>query len=343
MIGKIFVLHENDAWLEPLRRAFKEQDLPYEEWFLNEGHLDLSQPPPEGVFYNRMSASAFTRGHQHSAQFTGAVLAWLEGSGRRVVNNSRALQLEMSKAAQYGALNTQGVRTPRTVVVAGRERIVPTAEESFPQGPLILKPNRGGKGHGVHLYQSIESLRAYVEGETYEAPVDGISMLQEYIVAPEPYIVRAEFIGGRFFYAVRVNTSQGFELCPADVCSVDGIEEAYGSDAPLNANNTSALPNEPMFRVLEDFRHSILETYEVFLAANGIEIAGIEFITDGAGELYTYDVNTNTNYNPEAEAAAGKFGMAEVARFLGEQLFQQSELPFRPGSESTIVSGNPLG
>ena len=342
MIGKIFVLHENDAWLEPLRRAFKEQELPYEEWFLDEGQLDLSQPPPEGVFYNRMSASAFTRGHQHSAQFTGAVLAWLEGYGRRVVNNSRALQLEMSKAAQYGALNTQGVRTPRTVVVAGRKLIVPTAQKSFPQGPLILKPNRGGKGHGVHLYKSIDALRAYVESETYEAPVDGISVLQEYIVSPEPYIVRAEFIGGRFFYAVRVNTSQGFELCPADVCPVDGDEKAYGSGPLWSPKDTPAQPDEPMFRVLEGFGHSILETYEVFLAANGIGIAGIEFITDSAGEIYTYDVNTNTNYNPEAEAVAGKFGMAEVARFLGEQLFQKSELRFHPGGEGSIVSANLL-
>ncbi|MCZ6843229.1 MAG: alpha-L-glutamate ligase [SAR324 cluster bacterium] len=342
-MGKIFVLHENDAWLEPLRRAFAEQGLLHEEWFLDEGRLDLSQPPPEGIFYNRMSASAFTRGHQHSAQFTGAVLAWLEGYGRRVVNNSRALQLELSKAAQYGALNAHGVRTPRTVVVAGRELIVPTARESWPQGPLILKPNRGGKGHGVQLYQSIEALRAYVESDAYEAPVDGISLLQEYIAAPEPYIVRAEFIGGRFFYAVRVNTSQGFELCPADVCAVEDAEESNGSAAVSDADGTQAQPGEPMFRVLEGFGHPILKTYEAFLAANGIEIAGIEFITDGAGDIYTYDVNTNTNYNPEAEAAAGKFGMAEVARFLGEQLFRQSGLPLHPGAEGGMVSDNPLG
>ncbi len=342
MIGKIFVLHEHDAWLEPLRRAFAEQALPFEEWFLDEGRLDLSQPPPEGVFYNRMSASAFTRGHHHSAQFTGAVLAWLEGHGRRVVNNSRALQLELSKAAQYGALNAHGIRTPRTVVVAGREMIVPAAGESFPQGPLILKPNRGGKGHGVQLYQSIEALRAYVEGDPYEAPVDGISLLQEYIAAPEPYIVRAEFIGGRFFYAVRVNTSQGFELCPADVCAVDGDGEGNGSAAETGTAPTRQ--NEPMFRVLEGFGHPILETYEAFLAANGIEVAGIEFITDGSGEIYTYDVNTNTNYNPEAEAAGGeKYGMAEVARFLGGELYRQTELPLHPGAEGGVASGNPLG
>ena len=30
------MIHENDAWVEPLRAAFAEQQLPFEEW-----HLDL--------------------------------------------------------------------------------------------------------------------------------------------------------------------------------------------------------------------------------------------------------------------------------------------------------------
>jgi hypothetical protein len=31
---KIYVIHENDAWVEPLRAAFEEQLLPHQEWFL---------------------------------------------------------------------------------------------------------------------------------------------------------------------------------------------------------------------------------------------------------------------------------------------------------------------
>ena len=47
-MAKIYVIHENDAWVEPLRAAFRELDLPYEEWFIAEGTLDLSKEPPEG-------------------------------------------------------------------------------------------------------------------------------------------------------------------------------------------------------------------------------------------------------------------------------------------------------
>lgn len=54
---------------------------------------------------------------------------------------------------------------------------------------------------------------------------------------------------------------------------------------------------------------------------NGIEIAGIEFITDRSGEIYTYDINTNTNYNAlaEAEAKLTYTGMQAIARFLGRE------------------------
>src|SRR3546814_7340857 len=114
-MSKIYVNHENSAWVEPLRTAFSQQDLPYEEWFLDEGTLDLAQAPPQGVFYNRMSASSHTRDHRYAPEYTAAVLAWLESHGRRVVNNGRALQLEVSKVAQYAALSSYGIRTPRTI------------------------------------------------------------------------------------------------------------------------------------------------------------------------------------------------------------------------------------
>jgi len=57
-VMKIFVLHENAAWVEPLRKALAERSLPFEEWFLDEGRVDLASAPPAGVFYNRMSASS---------------------------------------------------------------------------------------------------------------------------------------------------------------------------------------------------------------------------------------------------------------------------------------------
>ena len=313
----IHVIHENAAWLEPLAAALDRQGLPWRDWFLDRGLFDLSRPPPEGVFYNRMSASSHTRDHRYAAELTASVLAWLEGHGRRVVNGGRALDLEISKARQYAALERAGIRTPATVLVAGKELLVEAARQRFGAEPFILKPNRGGKGLGVRLFHSAEALADYVEGPDYEPPVDGLHLLQQYIRAPVPLITRAEFIGGRFMYAVEVDASDGFELCPADQCAVG---DAFCPVGPEGVDAPRA-----KFTIIDDIDAGLKRRCEAFLARNDIGVAGIEFITAADGSVYTYDVNTNTNYNPDAEARAGRFGMETLARYLGAELARISE------------------
>ena len=84
-MAKIYVLHENEAWLPPLRHAFAALGLPFEEWFLDQGTVDLSAAPPEGVFYNRMSASSFTRDHVRAPELTAGVLAWLRAKDEALI------------------------------------------------------------------------------------------------------------------------------------------------------------------------------------------------------------------------------------------------------------------
>jgi hypothetical protein len=308
---RIHVLHENAAWLEPLARALDRHGLPWRQWFLDGGVFDLSRPPPEGVFYNRMSASSHTRDHRYAAELTAAVLAWLERHRRPVVNGGRALDLEISKARQMAALEAAGIRTPDTVVVAGKEFLVEAARQHFADMPFILKPNRGGKGLGVQLFQRPAALADYLDGADYEPPVDGLHLLQQYVRAPQPMITRAEFVGGQFIYAVEVDTAGGFELCPADACAV--------GDAFCPAGPQAEEPRAK-FTIVDGIDPALRRRYEAFLAANDIAVAGIEFIADAEGSLYTYDVNTNTNYNADAEARAGRSGMDALARHLGAEL-----------------------
>ena len=93
---QIYVIHENPSWLAPLAEALSARGLPWTEWFMHTGTFDLSAPPPEGVFYNRMSASSHTRDHRFSAELTAGVLAWLKRWGRIVVNGPAALDLELN-------------------------------------------------------------------------------------------------------------------------------------------------------------------------------------------------------------------------------------------------------
>jgi len=309
-MAQVYVLHENPLWLPPLAQAFDDAGLPWTEWFLDVGTFDLSSPPPEGVFYNRMSASSHTRNHRYSAELTASVLAWLKRWGRRVINGPQVLDMEISKVRQYAELERYGIVTPRTVFVSGRDQIVPAAERYFSGQPVILKPNRGGRGVGVQLFRTIESLATYVNSDDYEPPVDGLNLLQEYIIAPETVITRAEFINGRFLYAVEVDTSEGFQLCPC---------ESRPTEAPRDK-----------FTIVDGIPEYLLKGLEKFLAGSGIDIAGIEFITDTNGRLFVYDVNTNTNYNADAEKRGGRTGTdrsgpGAVAAFLGAELAQVTQ------------------
>ncbi|HZS84929.1 MAG TPA: alpha-L-glutamate ligase [Stellaceae bacterium] len=304
----IHVLHENPAWLAPLAEALDRRRLPWRDWFLEGGAFDFSRPPPHGVFFSRMSASSHTRGHRYAPELTGAVLAWLERHGRRVVNGTRALDLEVSKVRQYAALEAAGLATPRTVFVAGAEGLAEAARRHFGGRPFILKPNRGGKGLGVRLFETVEALEAHLAGPDYAPPIDGVHLLQSYIRSPQALITRGEFVGGRFLYAVEVDTTGGFELCPADACAVG---DAF---CPADA------PQRERFTIIDAIEPGLAARYEAFLAAAGIEVAGIEFIRDCEGRVYTYDVNTNSNYNPDAERRAGRSAMDRVAQFLGDEL-----------------------
>ncbi|NQW10785.1 MAG: ATP-grasp domain-containing protein [Alphaproteobacteria bacterium] len=285
----IHVIHENPEWLPPFARAFAARSEAFVDWDLSEGAIDLSAPPPEGLFYNRMSASAHSRGHRYSPEFANAVIAWLAAHGRPVINGPGAIALEVNKAAQMAWLKRAGVPVPRTVAALGDDKVAEAAMR-FAPGPVIVKPNRGGKGLGIQLFENAADAAERARAGTLPGSTDGITLLQEYIATVDGSVTRAEFIGGKLFYAVRIDTGGTFELCPADVC------------APEEAAATGG----PVFTVVDDAVEPELEAaIEAFLRDAGIDIAGVEFARDAWGNPFVYDVNTNTNYNPDAEAAAG--------------------------------------
>jgi hypothetical protein len=308
-VSKLHVIHENPDWYEPLAAAFDRAGLPHEQWLLGEAVLELDAEPPGGVYWSRMSASSHTRNHPFAKDQTRGVLAWLEASGRRVVNGRRVLDLEMSKVEQLAALRAAGFDVPRTVAVAGRAELSAAAKK-LPV-PFVVKPNQGGKGLGVRAFASHAEFDDYIAGPEYEAPTDGITLLQEYLVAAQPLITRVEIVGSEFIYAITADTARGgFQLCPADACAVGPAGEARGEPS--------------LFALREGFDHPVTGRYLEFAAAHGIGIAGFEFIETADGRLVTYDINTTTNYNAEIEAAAPRPALRAVAGYLGRLLAEVS-------------------
>jgi len=307
---KIYVIHENDDWVIPLRAAFKKLSLPFEEWFIDDLTLDLNSEPPEGIFYNRMSASAHTREHRYAPEMTANILCWLERYGRVVINGRRALQLELRKSEQYLSLQQFAIPHPETII-SNNVKSLPKAVDQLNKFPFILKPNRGGKGAGVQLFYSKESLVQSLENNQIGDSLDGIWLVQEYIKPADGRIVRAEFVGNKFLYAVSIDAQNGFELCPADACNIG--DEFCPADQSASTNK---------FIIQDNYVNADLKKYAGFLKANDIGVGALEYVEDSEGYKWVYDVNTNTNYNSGAERNSkdSTEGMYEIAKYLGSEL-----------------------
>ena len=309
----IHVLYENPDWLPGLEAGLNAEGLPYRLQEVWQGTLDLSTEPEPGIYLNRMSPSSHTRGHVESVDLMTELLAWLEAHGRTVVNGSRAFALEISKVRQDLALRRHGIRTPRTVLAVGRQQLL-AAAETF-DGPFITKHNQGGKGLGIQLFGDATSLARHLDSDSFDPGPRGQVLLQQYIKPREPFITRVEVVDGRFLYALRSDTSAGFELCPDDSCAV-----------PTQAPDVCPAEGASKFSVSPlSGDEPLVQSYLRFCAAEGLEIAGIEFVEDERGERYTYDVNGTTNYNAGVGKQTNVDGMREIACYLRRLASRQSQ------------------
>jgi len=304
--GPVHILYENEAWLPPLVAGLEAEGLDYQLYEVCQGLIDIGAEPPKGIYLNRMSPSSHTRGHDESVQLMVEMLIWLEGHGRRVINGSRSSALEVSKLRQDMALRRHGILTPRTILAVGTDQLLAGAR-TF-EGPFITKHNQGGKGLGIQLFNSVDQLEDHVASPDYDPGPRGQMLIQQYIDSPEPFITRVEIVGGQFLFAMRSETTSGFELCPSDacqtpaanpdMCAIDG--SAKFAPSPLTSEDPIVLK------------------YLAFCEAEGLDIAGIEFVEDHEGTRYTYDINGTTNYSSALGEAVGVNGMREIARYLGQ-------------------------
>ena len=148
---------------------------------------------------------------------------------------------------------------PATVAVAGADPAEVLAAARRLGTPVVVKPNRGGKGLGVARFDSADELAAALPG--MEPPVErGCCWCRSTSSRRCPRITRAELVGGEVVYALTADTGRGgFQLCPADACAVDGTPDS-------------------LFALRPDPPAALLAAYEWFARRHGIEVAGFEFL-----------------------------------------------------------------
>jgi glutathione synthase/RimK-type ligase-like ATP-grasp enzyme len=299
-MGKpIGILYEHPQWFAPLFAELERRDVSYERLHAAELVFD---PGETGSAYslvlNRMSPSAWMRGHAHSIFHTLHYLAYLDGIGASVLNGYAAFRVEISKVRQCALFARLGLRFPKTRVISDPSQARAAAEGL--RFPVLVKPNVGGSGAGIRSFSTADELGA----AEIELGIDGTGLVQEQLPAEGEAIVRIEILGGEFLYAIRIRLMPGgFNLCPADYCELPGVADGVsGRGLPIESY-------EPPAELIEDAKRIV--------AAAGMDLGGVEYLVHAESGLpYFYEVNALSNFVANATEVVGFDPFVDLVEFV---------------------------
>jgi hypothetical protein len=263
---------------------------------------------PYSLIINRMSPSAYTRGHDRAIPYTLQYMAYLKEIDANVINGYDAYVYEFSKARQIGVLERLGLRYPRTRVV-NHPGQVPKAAQGL-TFPIVVKPNIGGSGAKMIRFDTLEQVRTSVEQGIIDLGIDDTGLVQEYLPAQGDSIVRVEILGGEFLYAIRLFlTEDEFNLCPADYCRVPEAEEELGLADGISGRGVPVEAYQPPRQVIEQVKAI---TSEANLDAGGVEY----LVNERDGEIYFYDINALSNFVADAPNVVGFDPFPRLVEFV---------------------------
>ncbi len=310
MSKPIAIYYEQPHWFQPLFAELERRALPYVKLHAAEHTYRIEDRPEReyALVVNRMSPSAWNRGHGDAIFYTLGYLEHLAARGVRVINGRQAYQTELSKAAQLSLLDSLGLSYPKARVIHRASQAL--AATKGLRWPVVVKPNIGGSGAGVKRFDTPEELAQVADAGELQFGLDSTALVQEFIPARGQHIVRCEVLNGRFLYAIKVHiTGETFDLCPADICrttgGVDLDRGACAIDAPKSGIRVEGYDPSP----------EIITDVERIMAAAGIELGGVEYIVDERASLddtphheghpLYYDINALSNFVANGERVVG--------------------------------------
>jgi len=309
------IYYEHPDWFRPLFAELDRREAPYVKLDATQHAFDPSEnESPYSVIFNRMSPSAYLRGHGHGIFYTLQYLNHLQRLGTRVINGQNAFAVEISKARQLSLLNSLDLPYPNARVINSVSLAVAAAESL--RFPIVLKANIGGSGAGIVRFDSREILLAAAERGALNLGIDQTALVQEFIPPRDGHITRVETLGGKYLYGIRVfTTGETFNLCPADICqTTDGVELARAA-CPLDAPRTGL--QVEAFQPPAD----IIRSVERIVQAAQIDVGGVEYIVDDRdGSLLYYDINALSNFVADAPRVIGFDPHAALVDFLQEEV-----------------------
>ena len=156
----VAILYEHPLWFEPLFAELESRDIPYERLHAERHGFDpAALESPYSLVVNRMSPSAWTRGHARAIFHTLDYLAHLDGIGANVLNGFGPYAYELSKARQVALFARLGVRHPATRVINDHAEAVERGARASLPGPREAEHRRQRRRHRLVRAASTSSRR----------------------------------------------------------------------------------------------------------------------------------------------------------------------------------------
>lgn len=277
MSSDIAILYEHPHWFIPLFDSLDRHGVAYSKLNLSDHSFDPEDRQlPAPLILSRVAMSGFLREEDHGIFYAQALLDHWARLGAEVLNGPGVLAIDSSKARQLSLISSLGLQVPRTKVVHRPQDLLAASEDmAF---PLLVKANIGGSGAGIVRFDNREQLRNAVQNRTVPTSIDRVLLLQDHVPARGGSIMRVETLGGKYLYALEVESGDSFDLCPADAC--------------LAAPGKKAIK---MRAVQPDA--AIIEAVERIAQASELDVGGVELmIDDRDGEPRFYDINALSNF-----------------------------------------------
>lgn len=296
---RLAIFYEHPEWFKPLFAELERRGIQYDRLIAYEHQFDPAERTcPYSLIVNRMSPSAYTRGHAQAIFYALQYLAYLKEIGANVLNGYDAYVYEFSKARQLSLFERLGLLHPRARVINHPSQ-APKAAEGL-RFPVMVKPNIGGSGAKIVRFDTPEELNAVAGKGSIDLGIDHTALVQEYLPTEGNSIVRVEVLGGAYLYAIRIFlTADEFNLCPADYCRVPPVEQSSSGLADgVSGRNVPVEGYTPPPKVIKD-------VLRITKAAN-IEVGGVEYLINSRdGQVYYYDVNALSNFVADAPKVVG--------------------------------------
>lgn len=299
MSRPVGIFYEHPEWFKKLFEKLEERGLPYQKLHAGFHHFDPADTnPPYSVVINRVSSSSYLRGHGQAIFYSKAFIAYLEQMGVRVINGSKATEIETSKALQLLLFSRLGLKYPKSIVVNHSSQIVDAAKQL--QFPIAVKPNIGGSGAGILRFNSLSSLEEAIESNSINLGIDETALVQEFIPARGGHINRVETLNGKFLYAMKVfTTGDSFNLCPAEICQIP--EPQPVGEVCMTTAVKKGIKVEPFTPPA-----TVIEAVERIVKEAKIDVGGVEYLVDDRnGDILFYDINALSNFIADAENVIG--------------------------------------